>query len=106
FLATPHRGTWLAWLARGPGASEMRPSSQFLRELGEREASSHVRCIIFRAPYDTRLLPPASAWHAQMEQRSLPAIGHKRILRQPSVFNAILEAIEDPSWMQSGKANR
>jgi pimeloyl-ACP methyl ester carboxylesterase len=116
FLATPHRGTWLAWLARGPGASEMRPSSQFLRELDAREsnareidereldarvASSNVRCISFRAPYDTRLLPPATAWHDRMEQRLLPAIGHKRILRQPSVFNAVLDAIEGPTWMHS-----
>jgi triacylglycerol esterase/lipase EstA (alpha/beta hydrolase family) len=33
FLGTPHRGTWAAWLAWGRGAREMRPGSEFLRQL-------------------------------------------------------------------------
>jgi triacylglycerol lipase len=92
FLATPHRGTWMAWLAR-EGAVEMRPSSRFLHELGMKRIPAHVRCVSFRAPWDTRVLPPASAWLDAAQGRLLPGRGHKRILRQPAVFAAIVDVI-------------
>jgi triacylglycerol lipase len=95
FLATPHRGTWMAYLGRGRGATEMRPSSAFLRELNAGATPSHVRCIAFRAPWDTRLLPGSSAWLESMECRTLPALGHRRILRQRSVFDTLVAAIEE-----------
>ncbi len=95
FLATPHRGTWLAWLGWGPGASEMRPSSPFLRELQAHAHPPHVRTISFRAPWDTRLVPPTSAWLADTEHRVLPALGHKRILRHRAVMDAVVEALEE-----------
>ncbi len=95
FLATPHRGTWIAMLGWGKGASEMRPSSQFLRDLQQRPRPQHVRHISFRAPYDTRLLPPASAWLDDSECLMLPAAGHKRILRQRVVFDAVVTAVKE-----------
>ena len=85
----------MAYLGLGKGAREMRPSSAFLRELNAAEHPSHVRCIAYRAPWDTRLVPRASAWLDAMECRTLPALGHRRILRQHAVFDAIIAAIEE-----------
>ena len=36
FVGTPHSGTYAAYLAWGGGGREMRPDSNFLRELNQR----------------------------------------------------------------------
>ena len=95
FLATPHRGTWLAWLGWGPGAAEMRPQSSFMRELQTVGLPADVRVLSFRAPVDTRVWPSASAWIEGAEQKTLPAAGHRRILRHPRVFDEIARALRD-----------
>lgn len=96
FLATPHRGTWLAWLGWGPGAAEMRPQSPFLRELQTVALPPGVRAVSFRAPFDTRLMPSGSAWIDDAERRTLPAAGHRRILRHPRVFEEIARVLREP----------
>ncbi|HEX6694747.1 MAG TPA: alpha/beta fold hydrolase [Longimicrobiales bacterium] len=95
FLATPHRGTWLAWLGWGPGAAEMRPQSPFLRELQMVSLPAGVRAVSFRAPLDTRLLPSGSAWIDGAERRTLSAAGHRRILRHPRVFEEIARVLRE-----------
>jgi triacylglycerol lipase len=98
FLATPHRGTWLAWLARGRGGAEMRPRSQFLTDLNATSVSPHTRLISFRAPFDTRIFPSSSAWLDTTDRantRTLPAHGHKRILEQQRVFDEIVKIIHE-----------
>jgi triacylglycerol lipase len=96
FLATPHEGTWLAWLGRGPGAAEMRPNSRFLSQLRQSPPPGRVRCISFRAPLDSRLFPARSAWLANSERHTLPVAGHRRILRQPAVFDMIARTLTEP----------
>jgi triacylglycerol lipase len=61
-LGTPHRGTWVAWLAWGEGGREMRPGSRLLAELeaAERAAAAVELCCV-RARLDLRILPAASA---------------------------------------------
>jgi triacylglycerol lipase len=96
FLATPHRGTWMAWLARGRGGAEMRPGSQFLTDLNATSASPHTMLISFRAPFDTRIFPSSSAWLDNTDvtnARTLPTRGHKRMLKQQRVFDEIVKII-------------
>ena len=93
FLATPHKGTWLAWLAAGGGAADMRPHSRFLDALQRSALPEHLRCTCFRAPWDTRLLPRHSAWLEEMDCELLPAAGHKRIVRQRRVMNMLRDRI-------------
>jgi hypothetical protein len=92
-LATPHRGTWLAWLGWGQGAREMRPDSQFLRDLSSTAIPPHVRLICMRAPFDTRLFPASSAWLAGAECDTLRGSGHRRILAQSRVCNHIADML-------------
>jgi len=93
FLATPHRGTWLAWLGWGSGAGEMRPRSAFMQDLSAAAVPPDVKLICFRAPGDTRLFPASTAWLDGAECRTLPALGHKRILRQQRVFDEVTRTL-------------
>jgi pimeloyl-ACP methyl ester carboxylesterase len=92
-LATPHSGTWIAWLGWGDGARDMRPGSAFLRELHAHPLPPHVRMVCLRAPLDTRLVPRASAWLDGVECLTLPAAGHRRILSQRSVCERVVELV-------------
>jgi pimeloyl-ACP methyl ester carboxylesterase len=61
FVASPHRGTWAAWLAWGRGGAEMRPGSAFLRALNTRPLPAGIRAHCISTPIDTRVLPGSSA---------------------------------------------
>ena len=88
-IASPHAGTWVAWLGWGAGAREMRPNSAFLKQLSGFRIPASVRFVCLRAPMDTRVLPSSSAWLSGAECGMLPARGHKRVLAQKSVCHRV-----------------
>lgn len=94
-LATPHAGTWAAWLGWGDGAVEMRPGSTFLREVNSLEIPAHVRFISLRAPFDLRVFPSSSAWLRGAECSVTPGRGHRRILSLPSVCSHVVQLVHD-----------
>lgn len=63
FLATPHRGTYAAYVAWGAGGREMAPGSDFLLSLNRRlfPLPEGVEGITVRTPVDLHILPPESA---------------------------------------------
>lgn len=94
FLATPHHGTWAAWLGFGPGAREMRPGSPFLELLNATPWPDSVRAHCFRTPLDLRIFPPASALLAGAASRVIRAPTHPGMLRSRRVFHALLEVLD------------
>jgi pimeloyl-ACP methyl ester carboxylesterase len=94
-LATPHAGTWAAWLGWGRGAAEMRPGSDFLQQLGTLSIPQHVRFYSLRAPFDLRVFPASSAWLSGTQCSVAPGRGHRRILRQASVCSHVVRLIHD-----------
>ncbi|HSJ15671.1 MAG TPA: alpha/beta fold hydrolase [Longimicrobiales bacterium] len=93
FLATPHHGTYAAWLGFGPGAREMRPGSEFLQRLNATPWPDTVRAHCFRTPLDLRIFPPASALLDGATARVIRAPTHPGMLRSRPVFRALLEAL-------------
>ena len=97
-LATPHHGTFMAYLYPGKGASQMRPKSEFLQQLDD---SSHrlkdVRLISYRTPFDLMILPSTSScWDcAQNEMVWAPA--HPLVMHTPRVQRHIFEVIHSDS---------
>ena len=62
FLATPHRGTFAAYLAWGEGSEEMEPGSAFLGELNRSQVVPEgVVTLTIRTPMDLRIIPNESA---------------------------------------------
>lgn len=93
FVGTPHQGTWLAWLALGAGAREMRPGSIFLRELNAFPVPETVRTTCIRTPLDTRVFPPASALLEGAATHVVRSPTHPGLLRSPKVFRAVVDAL-------------
>ncbi len=85
FLATPHRGTFSAYLAWGIGAEEVRPGSVLLRELSKK---ARVPSIALRVPFDSRVIPGSSARLAGARNHVVLA-GHRSILRHKGAFELV-----------------
>ncbi|HEX6307343.1 MAG TPA: hypothetical protein VFZ69_04085 [Longimicrobiales bacterium] len=93
FAGTPHRGTWAAWLAWGRGAAEMRPGSEFLRQLNAVPLPAGVRAICLRTPIDTRIVPGDSAWLEGTACVTVRLPTHQRMLRHRSTLGLIRDLL-------------
>jgi hypothetical protein len=96
FTGTPHLGTWVAWLAWGLGARDMRPNSQFLRMLNELPPlPDGVEALCITTPTETRVLPQRSARLAGVRCRRVWCASHARMLRSRRVFGAVRAFLQE-----------
>jgi triacylglycerol lipase len=90
FVATPHRGTWTAYLAWGEGGREMQPGSLFLMDLQAfRAVPSGVEAITLRTKVDFHVLPPESATLVGIPDIEVCCPSHEGLLSHPDAFQAI-----------------
>ncbi|MBR9991276.1 MAG: hypothetical protein KFH98_16050 [Gemmatimonadetes bacterium] len=95
FAGTPHRGTWLAWLAWGRGGAEMRPGSEFLERLNAAPLPESVRAVCLRSPIDTRIVPGRSAVLAGAPCHTVRLPTHPRMLRHGATLRLIRDLLLD-----------
>lgn len=84
-IATPHRGSPLAWLGPGPAAAQLRPGSALLRELPPLEATHQVKWAVIHAGADLVVPPPPPG-----EGCCLPGYGHHSILSASELADAVV----------------
>jgi len=61
-ISAPNHGTWLAWCSNLPACRQMRPGSEFLRELNrDYSVLGGVQLISFWTPLDLVIIPAASS---------------------------------------------
>jgi pimeloyl-ACP methyl ester carboxylesterase len=94
FTGTPHAGTWVAYLAFGAGARDMRPGSPFLRALAP-VLPPGVEALCIHTPTDARVLPQRSALLAGVRCQRVWCLSHARLLRSRRVFAAIRTFLEE-----------
>jgi len=86
FLGTPHHGTWVAYLGWGKGAREMRPGSEFVRELADLEGRDGIPALDLWTPLETHVIPRKSARRAGVPQARVPRALHWWMPRSPIAF--------------------
>ena len=90
FLATPHRGTYTAYLAWGDGGKEMHPGSTFLADLQRfRAVPEDVEAITVRTKVDLHIIPPESATLVGLPNLEVCCPSHIGILTHPDAFGAV-----------------
>lgn len=96
FLATPHRGTWAAWLAWGAGGREMRPGSDFLRRLNAgRAVPEGVEAVTLQTPFDLHVLPPARGRVEGVPSGRVWCLGHPRLIRHRPTLAHLVRLLSD-----------
>ncbi len=90
FLATPHRGTWAAYVAWGAGGEEMEPGSPFLDSLNAHPpVPPGVEAMTIRTPLDTHILPEESATLPGIPDRTVCCPTHAGLLGDVEAFRLI-----------------
>lgn len=96
FIATPHRGTYTAYLAFGRGRREMIPGSELLRELGGRPpVPPGVEAMTIRTPVEVHILPHASAVLPGVRNVRVCCPTHRGLLASRSAFRVIHRFLAD-----------
>jgi triacylglycerol lipase len=95
-IATPHYGTYLAWIGIGEGAKQMRPGSDFLKELNTgNPIKGNIKYTSIWTKTDEIVIPAESA--ELIGSNVMPNInwvGHLLILWAPKTYTQIREALD------------
>ena len=103
-LAAPHHGTRMAWLARGPGGVQMRPGSEFLRDLA-RDADSlrRVKFTSLYTPLDTVIVPARSSEVSQACNIRVWGLIHPSFILEKRCIRAVADALQSPRIPQTAR---
>jgi triacylglycerol lipase len=95
-ISSPHHGTLAAhWLNR-PGCVQMRPDSNFLKDLNhDVEELRQVKFASIWTPLDLMILPATSSRTGVGSERKLWIGAHPLMVMQPSAMNAVAELLEE-----------
>lgn len=94
-IGTPHRGTWLARLARTANARQMGVDSPWMRTLAEKEPPTLPGLITsWWSECDQIVYPPPTAVYPGSEARQLRGVGHIAMTAREEVWNEIRRRID------------
>lgn len=97
-LGTPHHGTMIAYAGRSPAAKQLRPGSQFMRELADGRKPESVRYVSYYSNIDILVVPTRSAILENGDASSvrnilLPDLGHLSLLISPELVASITQVL-------------
>ncbi|MDQ3248920.1 MAG: alpha/beta fold hydrolase [Chloroflexota bacterium] len=97
-VATPHQGTWLAYLYNNrPACLQMRPGSAFLADLNsDLTALAQVQFSSIWTPLDLTIMPANSSRLPIGEVRSIFSPFHGTLLLDPRVLRLVADALRQP----------
>lgn len=89
-ISSPHQGTVMAKLYPSKGARQMRPGSEFLRELQSTEHTlGDIPVISYRTPLDLMILPSTSSVWERAENVAHTVALHPLMLRDRNVLEDV-----------------
>ncbi|MFM2199177.1 MAG: hypothetical protein RLZZ505_2609 [Verrucomicrobiota bacterium] len=89
-VSSPHHGTKMAYAYPGKGARQMRPGSEFLKDLeASEDRLGDIPVVSYRTPMDLIILPTESSVWKRAENHSHPVILHPLMLHSKPVLDDI-----------------
>jgi triacylglycerol lipase len=96
-ISAPNHGTIAAQFSMRPGCVQMRPNSDFIRDLNS--DVDRLRCLNFTClwtPFDMIILPPSSSKLGIGTEISIPVLAHPLMLIDERILNAVTDALSQP----------
>ncbi len=93
-ISAPNHGTIAAYFTTRPGCIQMRPDSDFMRDLNrdvDRLQCLNVTCLW--TPFDLIILPPTSSKLGMGTEMSIPVIAHPLMVADRRILAAITAAL-------------
>jgi pimeloyl-ACP methyl ester carboxylesterase len=96
-IGSPHHGTVLARLGLSRAALQMRPGSDFLRDLALRESAERLeRLTCYWSVCDNIVFPARNATLAGAHNRAVPHLPHVGLAFAPEIFQEVLGRLSSP----------
>ena len=91
-VAAPHHGTWLAFASRLPAAIQLRPYSDFLRDLNaDSERLASIQFASMWSPLDLMILPSLSSRMPVGKNLVVWTLRHQALITSPRGIRTIAE---------------
>jgi triacylglycerol lipase len=95
-LSTPHRGSLLAWFVNNPGCRQMRPGSEFLKDLAnDAHLLKGLGFTSFWTPWDLMILPASSSVIPDADCRKIHCLFHPWMVSQRNCLEAVVERLNE-----------
>ncbi|MEM8955932.1 MAG: alpha/beta fold hydrolase [Verrucomicrobiota bacterium] len=102
-IATPHRGTYFAYLYPNAGTRQMRPRSAFLDELETAEgAFTTMPVTAYYNPYDNVILPAENSMWDQAENVSIKSAIHTGVLWKKALHEDLIDRLNREQSSEPG----
>lgn len=93
-ISGPHRGTFNAHFRSGASCRQMRPSSEFLKDLNtDANPFGEVEVFSFYTPFDLMVLPSRSSVLDQAHNRAFNVWLHPLMISDKRLIEAIVQAL-------------
>lgn len=93
-LSAPHHGSYWAWAIPNEGCREMRPGSDFLRDLAsDADVLKKVKFTSFYTPWDVVIVPSRSSIMPQAHNVKVPVGSHPGMVLRRTSIRAVAEAL-------------
>jgi triacylglycerol lipase len=96
-IASPHKGTVIAYGSQRPGCVQMRPNSAFLQDLNsDVEMLKQLNFTSIWTPYDLMIVPAKSSQIGLGKEVILPVALHPWMLSDARCLATVTEALTEP----------
>jgi triacylglycerol lipase len=93
-ISSPHQGTWTAYALRRPGVKQMRPGSDFLRDLdSDRQRLKSIGFTSIWTPTDLMILPAKSSVVPEARMVRVVVSHHARMVGSLRVMREVEQAL-------------
>ncbi len=93
-ISTPHRGTWIAYLHWNRGIRQMRPGSDFLKDLDrDRHQLKRIPFTSIWTPWDLMIVPAAISIIPEARPVRIGVLAHPLMMRDRRVLQIVEQAL-------------
>lgn len=96
-IATPHQGTWTAYIYNRPACRQMRPGSRFLAELNRDLPSLQgIQFTSIWTPLDLTIVPAFSSWLPVGEMVPILSPFHRTMVVDLQILRTVAHCLRMP----------
>lgn len=97
-ISAPNNGTLVAYLSLRPGCIQMRPDSEFLRDLNRDVAMlKRLNLTVIWTPFDLMIVPAKSSQLPMGKEVTVPVRLHSWVISDERVLKVISAALSEPT---------
>ncbi len=96
-IASPHHGTWIAYLSERLGCVQMRPDSAFLQQLNQEAVMlERLNFTSIWTPFDLMIVPANSSQMQVGQNVQVPVLTHAGMITDAMSLEVVVEALSEP----------